>query len=129
MTSAQSTLLTDGSASEVRTLIFIQVYVGDISTVGAAIRSWVVSTTGGMEINLGEGSASFEVLQKGFIEVQARSSAEQVLPLHLELQSVASRRIRMTPPENYMPTPIVRIVETLYKGPFFCTAPPPKNPH
>ena len=29
---------------------------------------------------------------------------------------------RMTPPEEYMPTPTVRIVETPYEGPFFCTA-------
>ena len=29
---------------------------------------------------------------------------------------------RMTPPGEYMPTPTVRIVETPYEGPFFCTA-------
>ena len=29
---------------------------------------------------------------------------------------------RMTSPEEYMPTPTVRIVETPYEGPFFCTA-------
>ena len=29
---------------------------------------------------------------------------------------------RVTPPEEYMPTPTVRIAETPYEGPFFCTA-------
>ena len=33
----------------------------------------------------------------------------------------------MTPPEEYMPTPTVRIVETPYEGPFFCIASPQKK--
>ena len=36
---------------------------------------------------------------------------------------------RMTPPEEYMPTPTARIVETPYEGPFFCTATPQGKIH
>ena len=89
----QSTLLTDGSASEVSTLGFILVYVDDIFTVGNAkvmggfhwlSSKWECDPVAlleqrqplrflGMEIHVGEDGASFEVSQKSFIEELLRA--------------------------------------------------------
>ena len=88
----QSTLLTDGSASEV--LHFILGYMDDIFTVGNAklmggFHNWLSSKWEcdpvallaqrqplrflGMEIHVGEDGACFEVSQKGFIEELLRA--------------------------------------------------------
>ena len=67
-------------------------------------------------------------------QLPARSRVEQVLLLRPELQSVVSTDFalgftRMTFAQEYMPTPTMRIVETPYEGPFFCTASPQGKIH